>query len=126
MEYETFLTKKVIIIYRLYHRNYQLIWYWLLIFKGFSGVYKGLIPTVIKQGSNQAIRFFCMETLKSEYRKYKRIDPNSPVPILVTGLFGVIAGAASVFGNTPADVVKTRMQVNLIKYNYIYLSKYVI
>lgn len=26
------------------------------------------------------------------------------------GVFGVIAGAASVFGNTPVDVVKTRMQ----------------
>ena len=26
------------------------------------------------------------------------------------GLFGGIAGAASVYGNTPVDVVKTRMQ----------------
>lgn len=26
------------------------------------------------------------------------------------GAFGAIAGAASVFGNTPIDVVKTRMQ----------------
>jgi hypothetical protein len=34
------------------------------------------------------------------------------VPILITGAFGVIAGAASVFGNTPVDVVKTRMQVS--------------
>jgi solute carrier family 25 citrate transporter 1 len=32
---------------------------------------------------------------------------------LITGVFGVIAGAASVFGNTPLDVVKTRMQVGL-------------
>ena len=28
-----------------------------------------------------------------------------------TFLIGGIAGAASVFGNTPVDVVKTRMQV---------------
>ncbi len=36
---------------------------------------------------------------------------NSPVPKLITGAFGALAGAASVFGNTPVDVVKTRMQV---------------
>ena len=56
-----------------------------------------------------------METLKSEYRKYKNIDQNASVPVLITGLFGILAGAASVFGNTPVDVVKTRMQVNFIE-----------
>jgi solute carrier family 25 citrate transporter 1 len=77
---------------------------------GLGGVYKGLTATIIKQGSNQAIRFFVMESLKSEYRKYKQLDVNASVPVLLTGLFGLIAGAASVFGNTPVDVVKTRMQ----------------
>ena len=79
--------------------------------EGLGGVYKGLTATIIKQGSNQAIRFYVMETLKAEYRKYKGKDVNAQVPVLVTGLFGLIAGAASVFGNTPVDVVKTRMQV---------------
>lgn len=50
------------------------------------------------------MNFFC-------FRTYTGKDAKAPVPILVTGLFGVIAGAASVFGNTPVDVVKTRMQV---------------
>lgn len=36
--------------------------------EGLGGIYKGLTATIIKQGSNQAIRFFVMETLKAEYR----------------------------------------------------------
>ncbi|GAB1609813.1 tricarboxylate transport protein B, mitochondrial-like [Argonauta hians] len=74
---------------------------------GIRGVYQGLTPTILKQGSNQAMRFFVMETLKDKYRGG---DPNVKVPTLLTGLFGAIAGAVSVFGNTPIDVIKTRMQ----------------
>jgi len=83
------------------------IFFWFL---GIRGTYQGLTATMLKQGSNQAIRFFVMESLKEQYRKYKSKGPNDPVPVLVTGIFGLIAGAASVFGNTPLDVVKTRMQ----------------
>ncbi|XP_027203053.1 putative tricarboxylate transport protein, mitochondrial [Dermatophagoides pteronyssinus] len=75
--------------------------------EGIRGTYQGLTATIMKQGSNQAIRFFVMETLKDWYRGG---DPNKKVNKLVTGLFGAFAGAASVFGNTPIDVVKTRMQ----------------
>lgn len=75
---------------------------------GIRGVYQGLTPTIIKQGSNQAIRFFVMETMKDWYRGD---DKNMRVPTLITGLFGAVAGAASVFGNTPVDVIKTRLQV---------------
>ncbi|EDW16019.1 putative tricarboxylate transport protein, mitochondrial [Drosophila mojavensis] len=75
--------------------------------EGISGIYKGLSATILKQGSNQAIRFFVMESLKD---LYKGDDPNKSVPKLLVGAFGAVAGAASVFGNTPLDVVKTRMQ----------------
>jgi len=75
--------------------------------EGIGGIYKGLLPTILKQGSNQAIRFFTMETCKELYRGN---DPNKHVPKPLVGVFGAFAGAASVFGNTPIDVVKTRMQ----------------
>lgn len=75
--------------------------------EGIAGTYQGVTATIMKQGSNQAIRFYVMETLKDWYREG---DPRKPVPKLIVGTFGGIAGAASVLGNTPLDVVKTRMQ----------------
>ena len=48
-----------------------------------------------------------VETLKDWYREG---DPKKPIPKIIVGLFGGLAGAASVLGNTPLDVVKTRMQ----------------
>nr|XP_009939006.1 PREDICTED: tricarboxylate transport protein, mitochondrial [Opisthocomus hoazin] len=75
--------------------------------QGLKGTYQGLTATVLKQGSNQAIRFFVMTSLKNWY---KGDDPNKVINPFVTGVFGALAGAASVFGNTPLDVVKTRMQ----------------
>ncbi|XP_076383578.1 mitochondrial citrate transporter scheggia [Megalopta genalis] len=74
---------------------------------GFRGIYQGLTPTILKQGSNQAIRFCVMNMLKDWY---KGDNKDASVPKLVIGGFGACAGAASVFGNTPLDVVKTRMQ----------------
>lgn len=75
--------------------------------EGFSGLYKGVTATIMKQGSNQAIRFYVMESLREWH---KGGDKNKETPKLLVGLFGAVAGAASVFGNTPIDVVKTRMQ----------------
>nr|XP_054587608.1 tricarboxylate transport protein B, mitochondrial isoform X1 [Nothobranchius furzeri] len=75
--------------------------------EGLKGTYQGLTATVLKQGSNQAIRFFVMTSLKNWY---KGDDSNKNINPFVTGVFGATAGAASVFGNTPLDVIKTRMQ----------------
>ncbi|XP_051847478.1 tricarboxylate transport protein, mitochondrial-like isoform X2 [Antechinus flavipes] len=75
--------------------------------QGVQGIYRGLTATIIKQGSNQAIRFFTMTSLRNWYQgdnPQKKINP------FITATFGMTAGAASVFGNTPVDVVKTRMQ----------------
>ena len=54
------------------------------------------------------IRFFVYNNLKSYLQGG---DPSKDIGSIKTFIIGGIAGAASVFGNTPVDVVKTRMQV---------------
>lgn len=39
---------------------------------GISGIYKGLTATMMKQGSNQAIRFFVVESCKEWYKVSRR------------------------------------------------------
>lgn len=86
--------------------------------QGFRGIYQGLTATILKQGSNQAIRFGVMTTLCNWYQGN---DPTKSVSVPVKGAFGAVAGAASVFGNTPLDVVKTRMQgLDAHKYSSTY------
>jgi len=83
--------------------------------QGLSGCYKGLFPTIIKQGSNQMIRFGVFYELK---RRMLGDDPNAKFSIAQSMFAGAVAGGASVFGNTPIDVVKTRMQgLEASKYN---------
>ena len=55
------------------------------------------------------IRFFVYENLKHWLQDG---DYSKNIGTLKTAMCGATAGAASVFGNTPIDVVKTRMQVS--------------
>jgi len=75
--------------------------------EGIRGTYQGLTATIIKQGSNQAIRFFVYNNLKTYLQDG---DGSKDIGALWTFAIGGVAGAASVFGNTPVDVIKTRMQ----------------
>jgi len=72
-----------------------------------SGIYKGLWPTVFKQSTNQMIRFVV-------YGEMVKLAIGQNKPDALNGFqrfyCGAVAGAASVLGNTPIDVVKTRMQ----------------
>ncbi|KAL7528127.1 hypothetical protein ACHAXR_002282, partial [Thalassiosira sp. AJA248-18] len=74
--------------------------------EGIGGVYTGGLATVIKQSSNQALRFVW-------YTEYKRMVTHDGLYALtpIMALFGgLTAGIFSALGNHPADVIKTRMQ----------------
>jgi len=75
--------------------------------QGLGGVYKGLTATILKQGSNQAIRWLVFSRAK------EWMAGGTDVSKLHTGhtvVASLLASTASVYGNTPVDVVKTRMQ----------------
>jgi solute carrier family 25 (mitochondrial citrate transporter), member 1 len=62
------------------------------------------VPTILKQGSNQGIRFLV-------YDDVSKILKNNGLGTIPSNFFaGAVAGAASVVANTPVDVVKTVMQ----------------
>lgn len=77
--------------------------------EGIAGLYQGVVATVLKQASNQGLRFMF-------FNKYKEIvtDNGSGKPKPMTPLMslfgGMMAGCFSTLGNNPFDVVKTQMQ----------------
>ena len=61
---------------------------------GLGGIYKGLVPTILKQGSNQGVRFLVYEDTKKFTMNNFKFLPDV-VNMLISGGF---AGAVSVFG----------------------------
>ncbi|XP_055327360.1 uncharacterized protein LOC129580727 [Paramacrobiotus metropolitanus] len=92
--------------------------------QGIRGIYAGLVPTVMKTSTNQAIRFFVVESLK-DWRKQG--NPKAKVSKPLTAVFGAIGGIVSVFCNTPLDVMKSRLQgIEAKKYRNIVHCAYLI
>jgi len=75
--------------------------------QGVVSLYKGLTATILKQGSNQAVRFVVFEEAKKFIQSKKS---NVKLGVAETLLCGGFAGFVSVMVNNPFDVVKTKMQ----------------
>ena len=85
--------------------------------EGFSGIYKGYLATVLKQVTNQGIRFMFFERVDAYLATIKAIKDHKFLRNLGAGS---VAGFASVLVNQPIDVVKTVMQgLDAHKYNGI-------
>jgi len=74
---------------------------------GPAGLYMGLVPTIAKQATNQAVRFPVQFFTKQWMTGGDKSLEASPI---YNGAAGAVAGAVSVLCTMPQDTVKTRMQ----------------
>jgi solute carrier family 25 citrate transporter 1 len=71
---------------------------------GAGGIYKGVLATLLKQSTNQGVRFVVFEDSKNTLTNY------IPYKVVVDLCSGAFAGFCSTMFNNPVDVVKTKMQ----------------
>ena len=74
--------------------------------EGIGGLYKGVVATVLKQASNQGLRFMFF----NKYKDYMTDNGQRSLKPLEALVGGMCAGCFSTLGNNPFDVVKTQMQ----------------
>merc|ERR1712190_635246 len=75
--------------------------------EGPGGLYMGLVPTIAKQATNQAVRFPVQFYAKQFLTGGDKSLESNP---LYNGAAGAFAGAVSVILTMPQDTVKSRMQ----------------
>ncbi len=74
---------------------------------GIRGLYNGLIPTIMKQSTNQGIRFMSYNIYKNNIIN---IDTNKNITTIQALLGGMFSGTISTICNNPIDMIKTRLQ----------------
>lgn len=72
---------------------------------GFTELYRGLIPTTLKQSATSAVRMGTYNILK-ELAKAQELAPS----VFTTFAMGALAGVVTVYATQPFDTVKTRAQ----------------
>ena len=75
--------------------------------EGLSALYKGVVPTVMRQGINQAVNFTTYQQIKSWWMERQGRQELLPWESM---LFGGLSGGLGPLVNNPLDVVKTRLQ----------------
>merc|ERR1719220_1710839 len=75
--------------------------------EGPGGLYRGVVPTIAKQGTNQMVRFPVQHLTLQAMVGGDKEKMKSPI---FNGIAGAAAGAVSVILTMPQDTVKTRMQ----------------
>lgn len=83
--------------------------------EGPMGLYRGAFPTILKQGTNQAVRMPLQVYLFTVISMGDASKSQSPV---LNGAAGFLAGCGSVLLTQPQDCVKSRMQGEAAKELY--------
>lgn len=79
--------------------------------EGLGALYKGVIPTMLRQGCNQAVNFTGYNYIKKEVMARQGTDRLDHWQSLLIGGF---SGGMGPLVNNPLDVVKTRLQKQVI------------
>mmetsp|Transcript_27356 Transcript_27356/g.48427 ORF Transcript_27356/g.48427 Transcript_27356/m.48427 type:complete len:401 (-) Transcript_27356:107-1309(-) len=79
--------------------------------EGIGALYKGVVPTMLRQGCNQAVNFTTYNAMK---RKALESQQLSELPSYQSLLIGGISGGFGPLCNNPLDVVKTRLQKQVV------------
>jgi solute carrier family 25 citrate transporter 1 len=75
--------------------------------EGVGALYKGVVPTMLRQGCNQAVNFTAYNAIKKRVMEYQGTDQLQHWQSLCIGGF---SGGMGPLVNNPLDVVKTRLQ----------------
>mmetsp|Transcript_72459 Transcript_72459/g.203431 ORF Transcript_72459/g.203431 Transcript_72459/m.203431 type:complete len:387 (+) Transcript_72459:37-1197(+) len=79
--------------------------------EGFGALYKGVIPTMLRQGCNQAVNFTMYNLMKKEVMKHQQTTELASWQSL---MIGGLSGGMGPIVNNPLDVVKTRLQKQVV------------
>ncbi|VUC26059.1 unnamed protein product [Clonostachys rosea] len=75
--------------------------------QGLGGLYRGIVPVTLKQGSNALVRFTSYHAIFDAIEPYfAKVHYGS----LTAPVAGALAGVITVYATMPFDTIKTRMQ----------------
>lgn len=79
--------------------------------EGIGALYSGVVPTMLRQGCNQAVNFTMYNIMKTKLMEYQGTTELASWQSLLIGGF---SGGMGPLVNNPLDVVKTRLQKQVI------------
>ncbi|KAJ9092504.1 hypothetical protein QFC19_008717 [Naganishia cerealis] len=74
--------------------------------EGLGGIYRGLLPVMMRQGANSAVRFTSYSAMKQAVQG--SAGPSQQLPSTVTFGIGALAGIITVYSTMPLDLSENR------------------